>query len=218
LAVHWVQRVAPNEASDLARRVLQARPAWTSNFDGIQYTLGSAWYAHLEEDREDAYFEGSAASDLQVEKVVPGLQEHMRRLVSQAVQGPVVQRPDWCGAGVHIFPAGGACASDGGDLHCDDEGLTEEQLAQRVPALTCVLMLQAPESGGGLRVWEQRYAPGEEPLVAPDAGELVHYGPGDLVVIDSYRLHRIMPFGGAKDRVSATLHAVWEDGVWQTWF
>jgi hypothetical protein len=37
-------------------------------------------------------------------------------------------------------------------------------------------------------------------------------------VIDSYRLHQIQPFQGARDRVSITAHLLYRDGAWQIWF
>ena len=83
-------------------------------------------------------------------------------------------------------------------------------------------MLQAPESGGGLRVWDKFYEGQEfvKPEEVPARTALLPYRSGDLVVIDSYRLHRIMPFSGMLDRISATLHALYDEETdkWLTWF
>ena len=234
LALHYRGVVAPAECQSLTQAVYAARSSWTENFDGIQFSLGRAWYVHLEQEQEDDYFEDAAASIARVEQAVPGLHARMAALVARLVGGVVVQRPGWCGTGVHIFPAGGYCAAHGGDVHFDVEGLSDDQLADRAPALTCVLMLQPAESGGALRVWERTYE-GEAELRAdqiPARGELCLYEAGDLVVIDSWRLHQIMPFTGTRDRISATLHAVYvedpdsapddEDGSstgrWEVWF
>ncbi len=81
-------------------------------------------------------------------------------------------------------------------------------------------MLSPPESGGELRVWDVTHAgEGEyedDDLDRPSA--LCAYAPGDLVVIESYRLHQIQPFGGVADRISATCHAAFVGGAWETWF
>ena len=238
LALRYRGVVSADECAALTAAVYAARRRWTANFEGIQFTLGRAFYVHLEQDQEDDYFAHAAESIAQVEEAVPGLPARMAALVARLVGGTVVQRPDWCGAGVHIFPAGGYCAQHGGDVHFDIEGLTEEQLAERTPALTCVLMLQTPESGGGLQVWEKTYE-GEAEVAKAEVGargEICPYLPGDLVVIDSWRLHQIMPFSGARDRISATLHAVYvepkesdpaaapsaekdrAEGHWEVWF
>jgi hypothetical protein len=83
-----------------------------------------------------------------------------------------------------------------------------------------VLMLQPPETGGELRVWDLLYegsdAYEDEDLECENV--TCAYGPGDLVLIDSYRMHQIQPFGGAVDRISATCHAAFVAGEWETWF
>jgi len=88
-------------------------------------------------------------------------------------------------------------------------------------------------AGGELQVWEQSYEGEAEVDTPPAGGELCTYKAGDLVVIDSWRLHQIMPFTGALDRISATLHAVYVKdpepesdsgpdpagpGHWEVWF
>jgi hypothetical protein len=104
-------------------------------------------------------------------------------------------------------------------VHWDVEGLTEEQAAAHAPAVTAVLMLQPAAQGGGLRVWDKLYedeGSEEEPGSAPS--EVITYGVGDLVVLDSYRLHQICPSSGPLDRLSATAHTVLTESGWQAWF
>lgn len=201
----------------------RARADWTPCFDGVQFTLGRAYYTHLEEGQQDDYFEKSRASDAIVERAAPGLQVRMRAILGELVGMPVTRRRGWCGPGLHIFPAGDWLAVNGGDVHFDTEGLFEGDLAERVPALSAIVMLQPPERGGGLRVWDTLFderAPAPEKLLAERdiASATVEYAAGDLVVIDSYRLHQIQPFEGARDRVSITAHLILRDGVWQSWF
>jgi hypothetical protein len=220
LALRLPRVLDPGACERYAAQVLNARQDWTKNFAGVQFTLGRAWYTHLEEDREDEYFANAEASDATVRRATPGLQERMLAAVSAVLEAPVTQRPGWCGPGVHIFPARSVVARKGGEVHFDTEGLTEPQLARRAAALSFILMLQPPEVGGGLRVWDRLYD-GED---FPDKPEpdvpvtQIAYEPGELVVIDSYRLHQILPFAGSRDRISATMHAALEGNDWEAWF
>lgn len=202
--------------------VYAAREVWTKDFGGEQFALGRAFYTHYEEGKSKDYFADAAASDARVEAHAPGLQQAMRDLVSRVIgDARVVPRRGWCGPGVHVFPPGGPVASHGGVQHFDTEGLTAHHLARRRPAISLIAMLQSPETDGGLRVWDVRYegrdAPNEEELSRRTA--LVAYRSGDAVLIDSYRLHQIQPFEGARERISATVHAACvDDGLWECWF
>jgi hypothetical protein len=202
------------------RGVYAGRDAWVSDFRGAQHSLGRAWYTHLEQERAREYFDRAKESDALVERFCPGLQEKMRELAGRSVDANVVQRHGWCGAGVHVFPAKGLCATRGGDIHFDDEGLTPAHKKERAPALTLVLMLQPAASGGGLKVWDVLYRGSEsyedEDLARPSA--IAEYAAGDLVVMDSYRLHQIQPFDGDVDRISTTIHLAYVAGEWESWF
>jgi hypothetical protein len=202
-----------------ARGVYAGRADWVANFDGVQFTLGRAWYVHLETDREDEYFAGAAASDASVERFVPGLADRLLGMMQLFLGGEVTRREGWCGPGVHVFPAGAYVAHHGGDVHFDCEGLTEAQLAARAEAVTAVLMLQPAAQGGGLRVWDKVWED-EDTEEAPGSArsEVVAYGAGDLVFLDSYRLHQICASAGPLDRISMTAHAVWDGARWEAWF
>jgi hypothetical protein len=212
----------PAECAVLARRVQAARPFWISDFGGVQFSLGRAWYTHLEQDREDEYFANARTSDAVVERMLPGLQGRLCEAISTLVGAPAVKREGWCGPGVHIFPAGEWLSHNGGDVHFDNEGLSDEQCARRSRALTLVLMLQPPEAGGALRLWDVTFAGtddvSEHELQSPRAD--VDYRVGELLVIDSYRLHQIQPFTGTRDRISATAHAALDESGsrWEVWF
>jgi hypothetical protein len=220
LAARYPDFLTRGASTSFTAGVLAGRPEWTMNFHGAQFTLGRAWYTHLEVDREDDYFDQVANSDATVERWAPGLQAAMIDGAARLLEAPVVRREGWCGPGVHVFLHGSEVAKKGGELHFDNEGLSDAQIARRATALSFVLMLQPPESGGGLRLWD-RFYDGEDfpenpgPRV-PTA--LVRYGAGELVVFDSYRMHQIQPFGGDLDRISATMHVAEEDGVWECWF
>ena len=220
LAVRVKKAISAEQAAEWARGVVRAREHWVSDFGGAQFSLGRAWYTHLEQHRTGDYFRDPAGSDALVERYCPGLQDAMRGLVARSVGASVVARPGWCGPGVHVFPAGALVANKGGDVHYDSEGLTPAHARERAPALTIVLMLQPPVSGGGLRVWDLRYE-GTDAYEDEDldcANVIVPYEIGDLVFLDSYRMHQIQPFSGSIDRISATCHAAFVAGQWESWF
>jgi hypothetical protein len=201
--------------------VYRARDVWTHDFDGEQFSLGRAFYTHFEEGKSRAYFADTAASDALVEAHTPGLQAAMIELLARVVGARVVRRRGWCGPGVHVFPPGGPVAARGGIRHFDTEGLAARHSARNLPAITLVAMLQTTETDGGLRVWDVRYEghdhPTDEEIATPSA--IVAYRTGDVVLIDSYRLHQIQPFAGSRERISATVHAARTDvDVWECWF
>jgi hypothetical protein len=198
----------------------RARGDWVSDFEGEQFSLGRAFYTHFEQERCREYFADAAASDARVERVLPGLPRRMLRVVELLTGGACFARRGFCGPGVHVFPAGEKVAREGGVVHFDTEGLPEQHIRRRKRALTVVVMLGLPESGGGLKLWSARYAGSD--FVADEERGIVcdaHYTVGSALVIDSYRLHQIQPFAGKRDRVSATVHAAEVDpGRWETWF
>ncbi len=211
----------PDECARACEAVHRARDAWNHDFGGAQFSLGRAFYTHLETSLAAEYFARAADSDACVERVLPGMQARMRDLVADLTGGHARARRGWCSAGVHVFPAGGEVASRGGVRHFDVEGLTERHLAENRRAVSVVIMLDVPEGGGGLRLWDARYHGREHPTRKDERAKSVvlAYGVGDLIAFDSHRLHQILPFSGARDRVSITLHAAELDpGVWETWF
>ncbi len=204
-----------------ADAVERAKEEWTRDFDGAQFTLGRAFYTHYETDRSEEYFDHARESDERVERHLPGMQQRMRDLVSSITNTTARARRDWCGAGVHIFPALGEVATKGGAIHFDTEGLSDRHARDKRPALTIVLMLQEPDVGGGLKLWDVRFRGRDEPTAAELAAHSVvgNYGVGGALIIDSYRLHQIQPFEGERNRISITVHAAEvDDGIWETWF
>ena len=221
LVVRAAGFLTEDEARAWSTSVYGARQSWNADFGGEQFSLGRAWYTHLEEDRSREYFGGAAASNAAVERAIPGLSRRMLDAVASVVGERAIVRPGWCGPGVHVFPAGEHVAHNGGVVHFDTEGLSEEHAAARTPALTLVLMLQPPIQGGELTVWDSLYE-GEDTVdddeLARTPSVTVRYAVGSLVVLDSYRLHQIQPFVGARDRISVTAHAARGDREWEAWF
>jgi hypothetical protein len=213
--------VSPRECEQYLAALYRARSEWVSDFGGEQFSLGRAFYTHFEQDRCREYFADAAASNALVERTLPGLQARMLELVQRITGGVCFARRGFCGPGVHVFPAGEKVAREGGVVHFDTEGLPEHHVRRRLPALSLVVMLGLPQTGGGLKLWGARYAGSdaadEAALRSPSCEE--GYRVGGALVIDSYRLHQIQPFGGERDRISATVHAAQVDpGRWETWF
>jgi hypothetical protein len=209
------------ETGHLAARVLAARDRWTPDFGGEQFCLGRAFYTHLETGRTKEYFAGAAASDALVEAVVPGVHARTLGLLGRLLGAEVRRRQGFCGPGVHVFPAGGKVAREGGVVHFDLEGLTDHQKTQGHRAVTLVWMLQPALRGGGLRLWDALFdgRPDLETDPSGSAHVTVRSDAGDALLIDSRRLHQIRPFSGERDRVSITLHGVEVDRrVWEAWF
>lgn len=205
----------------MTRSLYAARPAWTADFGGEQFSLGRAFYTHLETGRAATYFAGAAASDAVVESVLPGVQAAARALFARLVGGRVRQRPGFAGPGVHVFPSGSTVARRGGVPHWDVEGLAPEHLSRRRSAVSLVVMLQPPDRGGALRLWDAVWDGHDEPGRSALRRQREHIvsRAGDVAVISSYRLHQIRPFAGPLDRVSLTAHGVEvDDGVWEVWF
>src|ERR1700690_3739899 len=129
------------ECARWTRAAYAARGSWTPNFDGVQFTLGRAYYTHLEKDRPAEYFAGAAESDALVERTLPGLQGRLRDLLSGWLGAPVERRPGWCGPGLHIFPAGGWLSENGGDVHFAPEGVRARDLAPPAPGRSAIAIV-----------------------------------------------------------------------------
>ncbi len=220
LCVRYSAVLSEDICQRYVRAIYDARQFWHSDFDGAQFSLGRAWYTHLEQHRVRLYFGRSQDSDQLVERILPRMQSQMRELMSTALGEPVTARVGWCGPGVHIFPAAGWCAQHGGDIHFDSEGLLYPEPLPHTAALTMILMLQPAELGGGLKVWNTRYQNSD--TITPDmlatAHTVVPYQTGDLVIIDAYQLHQIQPFEGQRDRISITAHLARVSHGWVSWF
>lgn len=205
-----------------AAEVLRRRSAWTADFGGEQFAFGRAFYTHLETGRAADYFKNSRRSDEQVEAALPGMQARVRACFATFVGGRARPRQGFCGPGVHVFPAGEKVAREGGVVHFDTEGLSPLHRERRARAMTLIVALQPPTGDdGGLRIWDVRYHGRDTatPAELRRPTTTLVYEPGDALLLDSYRLHQIQPFPGARDRITVTLHGVEVDtNVWETWF
>jgi hypothetical protein len=215
------------ESRSITDTIYNLKESWYPNYGGEQYSLGRVWSTHIDDGITDDYFRGAEESKGMIESHFPGLYDKIRTFFSLVQHGePVVLRTGWAGPGFVVFPAHGRCADIGGDIHYDWEGLSAEQFNDpAAEAYSFISMLQKPQVGGGLRLWDMFYdrvCKREE--LAPKASApavdslTVDYQIGDLLVIDSFRLHQIQPFSGDIDRICLTFHAArYQDG-WHIWF
>ncbi|MFN3386079.1 MAG: hypothetical protein ACK42Y_05770 [Candidatus Thermochlorobacter sp.] len=220
LAIHYRAVFSEQRCSALTAAVYAARAFWNADFDGAHFSLGRSWYAHWAERRTRLYFQHAQASNRLVERFLSGMPSQIHALMSQALGAPVRLRAGWCGPGIHIFPASGWCAQHGGDIHFDTEGLLYPTPLAHTAALTMILMLQAPEQGGGLKLWQVRYPQHRNltPAMLAAEHQTIVYQTGDLVIIDAYTLHQIQPFEGQRDRISITAHLAHTPTGWVIWF
>lgn len=219
-ALH-IHSVLPKEiCGDIVAKVYKHKEQWNSDFEGLQFSFGQAYYPHLEAGTTEEYFEKVPTSDELFNQVLPGLQEMAMKFLSSIVGGYVQQREGWSGPGIHIFPANGYAANNAGEVHFDLDGLTDEDRIALSPAVTMILMLQTPTSGGGLKVWNTKYAGRNADELSLDTipSTIVEYGVGDLVFINSYTLHQIQPFQSESDRISLTIHSIYNGECWDCWF
>jgi hypothetical protein len=219
-ALH-IHSVLPKEiCEDIVVKVYKNKEHWNSDFDGLQFSFGQAYYPHLEAGTTDEYFQKVPNSDEQFNQTLPGLQEMAMKFLSSIVGGYVQQRDGWSGPGIHIFPANGYAANNAGEVHFDLDGISDSDRIALSPAITMILMLQPPTSGGGLKVWNTKYSGRTADELALDEipSTIVEYGIGDLVFINSYTLHQIQPFQSQCDRISLTVHSVYNGECWDCWF
>ncbi len=219
-ALHLPELLERGAAQAMAQQVMAARERWTEDFGGAQFSLGRAFYTHLETGRERHYFKNAPQADARVEAALPGMQAGVRALLAAFVSEPALPRPAFCGPGVHVFLPGCEVAKKGGSVHFDLEGLRDD--AERSsPALSLVIMLQPAEVGGRLRMFPGRFS-GSLRAAAAECKALfepLDYAAGDAIVFESQRLHQIEPFAGASPRISITAHALRRPaGYWEVWF
>jgi hypothetical protein len=219
-AVRMPRLLPTSTALEMTHAVEQAKPQWVSAFNGDQFSLGNAWYTHLESGKERHYFRDARKADTLVEQILPGMQKNVRELLQAFVGALVCPREGFCGAGVHIFLPDCPVAKKGGSVHFDLEGLRSEE-ERKSRALSLVIMLQNARRGGGLRLWPARHTMDMHPNAAERKAsyETVGYEAGDAVIFESRRLHQIEPFSGDCARISITAHARERgDGTWESWF
>ena len=216
-----------DEVAWLVETIYGLEEEWVEGFEGEQYSIGRVWYVDLEDGIADVYHQEAADTNAFIEEHFDGIQERIRAFCAAVERAGRVQlRPGWAGPGFVIFPVGNECSEHGGSIHFDWEGLPERAVDDPdLEAYSFIAMLQKPDQGGGLRVWQHIYHPDRKDefipeLAAPPDGPsvLIDYRPGDLVAINSRWMHQIQPFSGEHDRVTLTFHIVRQGSDWLIWF
>ncbi len=219
-ALHIHSVLEESICKDIVSKVIANKVHWNSDFDGLQFSFGQAYYPHLEAGTTEAYFEKALSSDTIFESALPGLQEFAVKIISTLVGAYAQPREEWSGPGIHIFPANGYAAKNAGEIHFDLDGICDSDRAALAPAITIIVMLQKPTEGGGLKVWNKKFSgiSANELNLAETESEILNYSNGDIIIINSYTLHQIQPFISKEDRISLTVHSVFNGECWECWF
>ena len=211
----------PAEVRDIADRVTRhwRRDPHASSLSAY----GAAFFMHVGQD-EASYFEHAGCANEIVEGLCPGVSDRLLSWMSRLVGEPVVRRDGWSGPGFVVIDTA-EMANQQGDVHFDWEGLAVHPSAPLgSECYTALSMIQGPESGTALRIWEAGIARrSEQPRRALADGaeprsELVEYRPGDLVVFDGLSLHQIQPVDGVRPRVMLNAHLARFPEGWRLWF
>jgi hypothetical protein len=212
----------------MVKAMYAAKDVWSEGMGGEQFALGDAWYHYAEEGVDfEEYGSQAKQSRANVEKYVPGLEKRVIDFLSPLARaGTLDVREGWAGPGIMLFPAGAYVSNNGGSIHFDTDAFTDEELAD--PNLTMfsfVCMLQKPERGGNLTIWNKHFDRRGERFQTYDPktqGEvescLVDYQPGQLWMLRGMNAHQIGSFSGATDRICLTFHIFKEGADWRMWF
>jgi hypothetical protein len=208
--------MGPDECQELAATV-SATLDDTGRGQDIVAALGGAWFQYFDGDPQE-YFARAEEDRLRIQALGPDLYPRVLDVCARIVGAPVRLRPGWSGPGFVLFRTAQVHGSPG-DVHFDWDGLmSSTSCPVGVPSYSMVCMLQRPEGGGSLAVWNAAFAPdpGDHAHVPLDQ-VLVDYVLGDLIVFDAYQLHQIQPLWGMTDRIALTLHVGLADEGWEAW-
>lgn len=218
------------QVTEIVDAFYAAKADWVSGFGGEQYSLGEAWYHYVETGKGGnpaEYLDRAVLSRQIVERHVPGLHDYILSFMRKLYPDKHAKiRESWAGPGIVNFLANNHVARRGGVIHVDTDGLTNTELLDPdFVVYSFVAVLQKPETGGDLRLWNYRfdYDAGEEVLNNPEMLANVKrariiYEPGNLHMFEGLKAHKIEPFEGEKDRVCLTFHAALRNNVWEIWF
>lgn len=198
------------------------------------HVMGPAWYADIETGNLASYHVLAEERCRMVRELFPGLVEMLQgtaRFLPREL--PVRARsetlgPFWGEAALVLL---GAEKAAGGVWHADLEGLApypQALLDESSQAFSAVMVLQAPAAGGSLIVCPGHRALGprivEETKVLDDKSVPISIADGDLLLFDSFFLHRIDAFEVSPERshrVTAVTHFLLRHEPfphWEYWF
>ncbi len=226
-----------NQIAQIVKAFYSAEEDWVAgfreeenNFKGSQFSLGEAWYFYPEGNMPtNEYFKNALTSRDIVEKHIPGLQGYVLDYLRKFYETDNVNlRKGWAGPGIMNFPAHNWVSENGGVPHFDAEGLPGIDLSDSsVETHSYVAMLEKPEKGGDLLVWDVPYNPADQShcdndldkdLLPDEDAFRIKYRLKDLWMFNGMRPHMIQPFEGNKDRICLTFHTLKRGNSWECWF
>jgi hypothetical protein len=219
--------LTPDECAHCARRLYQQRRRWKSDYDGTQYSFPENYYARVEGGTEREYFFTVDDSVQLMADLFPREQERFLQVIKSLLDVDLVPlKKGWCGPGFVIFPKNEFVAVNNGPIHVDSEGLVDGELYDKdAKACAVILMIQKPETQGGVRVWNINWEPtrgeGQSLRMAEDNyddGHTIEYEVGEMVVLNSLKPHQILAFDGDTDRITMNAFGSFVGGRWQFWF
>lgn len=227
-AVCFKEMFSQGEVAAMVKAMYASKEAWSEGFGGEQFALGDAWYHYAEQEIDfEEYAAKAEQSRANVEKYIPGLEKRVIDFLSPLARpGTLEVREGWAGPGLMLFPTGAHVSRNGGSIHYDTDAFTDEELAD--PGLSMfsfVCMLQKPERGGNLTIWNKYFDRQGHRFQAYDPAThgkvdsyVVDYTPGDLWMLRGMNAHQIGSFSGSVDRIALTFH-IYKDGYdWRMWF
>lgn len=219
--------LTPEECEEIALRLKALESSWSKDYGGEQYSFPNNYYARANDGGASSYFDGSSFGNEIMAAQFGGVLEKLLAVIRLLLPGfEVKSRTGWQGPGFVIFPANELLSRESGPVHIDLEGLVAPQVDFiRALCFSVIIMIQTPESGGGVRVWNRPLTASvtEEALLlaakeCPDESAVINYGVGDLVIINSLSPHQILKFDGNRARISLNAFAIAEQNQCLIWF
>lgn len=213
--------------ADIADRVRACRSDWSKDYGGEQHSYPNNFYARANDNGRNRYFERSETLNAQMERAFGAERARLLTFIRSLMPEAAVEiRGGWQGPAFVIFPADELLSREPGPIHIDLEGLAGSDLdLTAVSCFSVICMIQPPETGGGVKLWNLRLSSflDEEQLLSeaearPDEAVLTHYQAGDLLIINSLSPHQILQFGGNRDRITLNAFAISTPALCQLWF
>lgn len=213
---------------EIINKIYKISSEWTSYFNGELHCIGSVWYCCAASNNEKDYFAYSQSNNAKLKSIFPEINESINSFCSLFFDMNVEIREGWAGPAIIILQENAHVAKQGGPIHIDWDNLCKEQICDlnKSKAFSFVMVLQKPQFGGNLIVWNKQYnfqidgcievfdsvsCPTEiQSLEIP-------YSEGSLIIFNSLNLHAVQPFSGSKDRICLIFHAAQFSGKWKIW-
>lgn len=210
------------ENKKLAKGILAFREEWR-HFPGFyDYSaLGCPLYAYRCAEKQDEYFEDIKRDDRLIQEHFPRLEPALRELFE------TLQFPEKIRKKKHFGGPGFVIQNEKSthEAHFDqDEAvlISRAKFPGQKVMFTLVGMIQRPERGGRLMLWDREPQPqdteeGIKQYCRSHPPRYVDYREGDLLLLNGMKLHLIEPCHG--ERITVVLHFLKNPlGQWEYWF